>query len=66
MRVEFDECESAIGLHADLDNVTIALEEGYEVCLCGVRDEISDVDCRVVFGGLEEDLIEREWGSSVV
>ena len=50
--VEFDESKAAIGLHADLGQVADRLEEGDEIGLGAVRDEIADVDGGVVRRGL--------------
>jgi hypothetical protein len=63
--VEFNKCESSIGLHSNFDNITIALEKRDQVGLTDIRDEITNVDCRVEFGGLGGYDIVREsrgWG----
>lgn len=57
VRVELDEGEAAIGLHADLDDVAEALEERDEVGLGRVGREVADVDGRVVRGGLSDNRV---------
>lgn len=52
MTVEFNKCESSIGLHPNFDNITVTLEKRDQVGLTDIRDEITNVDCRVEFGGL--------------
>jgi hypothetical protein len=46
VRVELDKGEPSVGLHADLDDVAEALEQGDEVGLGRVRDEVATVNCR--------------------
>ena len=60
VRVQFDESEAPIGLHADLDDVPVSLEQRDEVGLGRVRDEVSDVDGRVECTGLASDGLEVE------
>lgn len=60
VRVEFDESETPIGLHTDLDDVPVSLEQRDEVGLGRVRDEVSDVDGRVKCTGLVSDGLEVE------
>lgn len=57
VRVEFDKGEPPVGLHADLDDVAEALEEGDDVGLRGVGDEVTDVDGRVERGSLNDDFV---------
>lgn len=52
VRVQLDESETTIGLHADLRQVSDRLEQRDQVCLGAVRDEVADIDGRVVGGGL--------------
>ena len=61
--VEFDKCESSIGLHPDFDNITITLEKRDQVGLTDIRDEIADVDCCVEFRSLGgDDIVRESWG----
>ena len=71
--VQLDECEATISLHAYLRQIPDRLEERDQVRLSAVRDEIANVDGRVVRGGLLHDRLVREgatqeihrsWGSS--
>ena len=59
VRVKLDESESSVGLHADLDNVAVALEQRDEVGLSSVRDEVANVYGRIVLGRLRDDLFVR-------
>lgn len=45
MTIEFNKCETSIGLHSNFDNITITLEQRDQVCLTDIRNEISNVDC---------------------
>jgi hypothetical protein len=58
--IKFDESETPIGLHADLDDVPVSLEQRDKVGLCGVRDEVSNVDGRVKCARLVGDGLEIE------
>ena len=61
--VEFDKCESSIGLHPDFDNITITLEKRDQVGLTDIRDEIANVDCRIKFRSLGgDDIVRKSWG----
>lgn len=61
--IEFDKCESSIGLHSNLDNVTITLEKRDQVGLADVWDKITDVYCRVELGSLSsDDIVRQSWG----
>lgn len=64
--VEFDKCESSIGLHPDFDNITITLEKRDQVGLTDIRDEIANVNCRVEFRSLSgDDIVRESWGGRV-
>ena len=52
MSVKLDESEAAVCLHPDFGQITARLEERNEICLGGVRCEVSDVDSGVVSGCL--------------
>lgn len=59
--VEFDESEPSIRLHADFNDVAETLEEGDEIRLGSVGDEVADVDGRVEGGSLAEDRVVLFW-----
>ena len=60
MGVEFDEGESAVGLHADLGKVADRLEQGDEVGLGAVGNEVADINGGVVGRGLSNDRLIGE------
>ena len=73
MRIKLDESEATVRLHADLREVANRLEEGDEIGLSRVRDEVADVDGGVIRGSLgyhglvrERPTLEvhRRWGPS--
>jgi hypothetical protein len=66
MAVELYECESSVCLHPDFDDITVALEQGDQVGLVDIGDQVANVDCRVVFRGLGgDDLIREDWGGRI-
>ena len=58
--IQFDKSESSIGLHPDLGDVSIALEQRDEVGLGGVGDKIANVDCTVEIGCLSSHRVVGE------
>jgi hypothetical protein len=60
MTVEFNKCESPVCLHPDFDNIAVTLEQGDQVGLTDIGDQIANIDRRVVFGGLSGDGFVRE------
>ena len=60
VRVQLDERESTISLHADLREISDGLEQRDKVCLGAIGDEIANVDCRVVRRSLLDDGLVRE------
>ena len=71
--VQLDECEATISLHAYLRQISDRLEKWDQVRLSAIRDEIANVDGRVIRGRLLYDRLVREratqeihrsWGSS--
>ena len=58
--VEFDESETSVGLHTDLDDISVSLEKRDEVGLSGIWDKVADVDGRVESTGLVGDGLEIE------
>src|SRR6266851_8495022 len=57
MRVQFDESEAAISLHTYLRQISDRLEQRDQIRLSAVRDEIANVDGRVVRGCLLHDRL---------
>ena len=55
MTIEFNKCETSIRLHPDFDNITIALEQGDQIGLTDIRDQVADIDCCIEFWSLGGD-----------
>lgn len=50
--VELDKRKASVGLHADFNNIAIALEKRNEIGLSGVGNEVADIDSSVELGCL--------------
>ena len=60
VRIELHECETAISMHAYLRKVSNGWEEGYQVRLSAIRDEIANADGSVVPVRLPHDSLVDE------
>lgn len=58
MRVQLDKRKPPVRLHPDLDDIPITLEQGDEVRLRSVGDQVADIHCGVVLWCLGGHLFE--------
>lgn len=57
VRVKLDKGKAPVGLHADFNDIAIALEKRNEVGLSGVRNKVADIDRSVEFGCLRSNSL---------